>query len=108
MKHEQELATGDSMPEPEKSSKTIVERLAVIKDAKLGYDYDYGGLSLRFSTYVKEGLAAGQGLSLAATEQAFLDTHAPNVEWFNGRACWVEYDEVKDRSSIRYLRMFKP
>lgn len=86
----------------EKSSETIL-CLAVIRNAKLGYDYDYGGLSLRFSTYVDEAFAAGQGLSLAQTQQAFLDTKAPNVEWFNGHTCWVEYNGP----TIKYVRMFK-
>lgn len=103
MKHEQEIADGDCVNVPD-NPRTIVECLAVIKNARLGYDYDYGGLCLKFSTYVSESYAAGQGINGIELQQAFLDTEAPNAEWFNGRTCWVEYN---GSSSIRYLRMFK-
>lgn len=82
------------------------EQLAVIVNPQLGYDADLDGLAMRFSAYISEGQAACQSINGPTLMDAFRLTRAPNVEWFNGKACWVKVDA--NERSIIYLRMFKP
>ncbi len=80
------------------------EQLAVIGSAELGYDDDTNTLTLKFSTYISEGSAAGQSIYGEKLAIAFIDTKAPNAQWFIGKACWV----IADDGMIKYIRMFKP
>lgn len=79
-------------------------RLAVIKAVRLGYHPDFKEMAMSFSTYITESLASEQHLIGEDLKKAFADTRAINAQWFEGKACWVEYDD--DSRIIIYKRMF--
>lgn len=63
------------------------EQLAVIRCPEIGAG-EYGGVALRFETYIEEHVAASQVLSLDEARPVLAQVR--DVKLLDGMPCWVE------------------
>lgn len=75
------------------------ERLAIIRRPVFGAG-EYGGVALRFETYIEEHVAASQVLSLDEARPVLEQVR--DVKLLDGMPCWVEVNG----NLIRFLRLW--
>lgn len=80
----------------------MVKKLAIMKGVRFGLN-DRDQVALTFSTYEREGSAAGQNLNVDQTVEMIKAAKVRDIKDLEGKPCWIE----TDGQFMHYIRPWK-